>query len=74
MRNGDPEIGALRDSIDKLTVQIERLIRRLESPSPAVESEQAAQLRDLLDRPDVEPEDRNTPGESPGEDDDTARV
>ena len=77
MQDANAEIVALRESIERLTAQIDRLIRRLESPAQTAATEQTAQLRELLERPEVDLEDRNTPSDlldDQDDDDDAARV
>lgn len=74
MREADAEIIALRQSIERLTAQVERLANTLESGTQWAANQHSAQLREMLDRPDVEQEDRNTSGDHPDDEDDAARV
>ena len=72
--NEMPGIEPLRESIERLTVQIERLATLLEARSVAAGTQ--SQLQELVDRPEVELEDRNTASDVPPDEegDDAARV
>ena len=74
--NETPGIEALRDSIERLTTQVERLANLLQTRSMAAETQSQSQLQELIDRPEVEPEDRNTASDVPPDEegDDAARV
>ena len=76
MGDADSEIAALRQSIERLTAQVDRLATLMETASQTTESRLESQFRDLIDRPDVEYDDRNTPTDilDTDEDDDAARV
>jgi hypothetical protein len=74
--NETPGIEALRDSIERLTTQVERLANLLQNRSMAAETQSQSKLQELIDRPEVEPEDRNTASDVPPDEegDDAARV
>lgn len=75
MPDADQEMIALRHSIERLTAEIERLTGVLRAVSPATESDSRAQMRQMIDRPEVDQEDRNTPPDVPDDEgDDAARV
>jgi hypothetical protein len=74
--NETPAIEALRDSIERLTAQVDRLANLLETRSMAAETQSQSDLQELVDRPEVELEDRNTASDVPPDEegDDAARV
>jgi hypothetical protein len=74
--NETPGIEALRDSIERLTAQVDRLANLLETRSMAAETQSQSDLQELVDRPEVELEDRNTASDVPPDEegDDPARV
>jgi hypothetical protein len=74
--NEMPGIAALRDSIERLTAQIERLASLLETRSMTAETKSQARLQEIVDRPEVELEDRNTAPDLPPDEEgeDAARV
>ncbi len=74
MPDSESEIVALRKSIERLTAEVTRLANVLQSTARATDSESQAQIREMMDRPDVGWEDRNTPSDDPEDGNDTARV
>jgi hypothetical protein len=59
--------------LDRILAQIERLTSALEAVARDVETQTETEFRELVDRPSVERDDRNTPPDIP-DDDDAARV
>jgi hypothetical protein len=74
MGEAQSDITALRQSIDRLITRIDRLISILEHPPLSADMQSRAQMQEMMDRPEVQPEDRNTPPDFPEEGDDAARV
>jgi hypothetical protein len=74
MSQQDSEIVNLRKSIERLTIEIARLTSVLQGNARARDTASQAQFREIMERPEVEPEDRNTPPDFPDDEDDVARV
>jgi hypothetical protein len=60
--------------LDRLLAQIERLTSALEAVARGIETQTETEFRELVDRPSVERDDRNTRPDISPEGDDTARV
>jgi hypothetical protein len=60
--------------LDRLLAQVERLTSALETIARTTETQTETEFRELVDRPVVDQEDRNTRSDVPPDDDDAARV
>ena len=62
--------------LERLLAQIERLTSALEAVARGTETQTEAQFRELVDRPSIDRDDRNTRPDLPSDDDDdeAARV
>src|SRR5688500_5402965 len=74
-----PEAGIIARSepsprLDRLLGQIERLTNALEAVTRETETQTETAFRELVDRPSVDQDDRNTRPDIPDDEDDAARV
>ena len=60
--------------LDRILAQIERLTSALEAVAREVETQTETAFRELVDRPAVDQDERNTRADFPPDDDDAARV